>query len=184
MFMELTSVASSCPARSAFRVATGIAPRLITKPLDRVQPSLDYHLARFQPPLFAEALATSFGDRDRILKLDEPAPGMSHRCLDGDDHAGLQRPSCVVGLVRHRSIVNLAWRFMTDEAHAMRRKIQIGSVGRGVQGLVRRPENLGPYGAAADRAACLLLDLLDYAEKVNKLGVWLAQNAIRHKSPI
>jgi len=136
------------------------------------------------PPLFAEALATSFGDRDRILKLDEPAPGMSHRCLDGDDHAGLQRPSCVVGLVRHRSIVNLAWRFMTDEAHAMRRKIQIGSVGRGVQGLVRRPENLGPYGAAADRAACLLLDLLDYAEKVNKLGVWLAQNAIRHKSPI
>src|SRR6516164_2658453 len=86
-------------------------------------------------------------------------------------------PSRVVGLVRHRSIVNLAWRFMTDEAHAMRRKIQIGLVGRGVQGLVRRPENLGPYGAAADRAACLLVDLLDYAEKVNKLGVRLAQNA-------
>jgi hypothetical protein len=60
---------------------------------------------------------------------------------------------------------------MTHEA----RKIQICSVGRGIQGLVRRPENFSPYGAAADRAARLLLDLLNYTEKVNKLGVWLAQ---------
>ena len=59
----------------------------------------------------------------------------------------------------------------------MRRKIQISSVRRSVQRLVRCRENLGPNRATADRAACLLLDLLYHAEKVNKLGVRLTQNA-------
>jgi hypothetical protein len=41
------------------------------------------------PPLIAEALATFFGNRDGILELNEAAPGMRHRGLDGNDHVGL-----------------------------------------------------------------------------------------------
>ena len=40
------------------------------------------------PPLIAEAHATLFGDRDRILELDEASLRMRHRGLDGDDHDG------------------------------------------------------------------------------------------------
>src|SRR5271166_3477172 len=39
-----------------------------------------------------------------------------------------------------------------------------------------RRENLSSRGAAADRAARPLLDLLDHTQKVHKLGVRLAQN--------
>src|ERR1700737_4517481 len=69
------------------------------------------------PPLIAEALATLFGDRDRILELDEAALRMHHRGLDGDDHAGLQRPGRVIALIRHRPLASQARCFMTDEAH-------------------------------------------------------------------
>src|SRR6478752_1578222 len=65
---------------------------------------------------------------------------------------------------------------MTDEAHAMRHKVQICPVGRNVHKLMGRRENLSAYGAAADRAARPLLDLLDHTEKVHKLGIWLTQN--------
>src|ERR1700730_12474831 len=56
------------------------------------------------PPLIAEALATLFGDRDRILELDEAALRMRHRGLDGDDHAGLHRavrPKIIICTARY-----------------------------------------------------------------------------------
>src|ERR1700732_466651 len=65
---------------------------------------------------------------------------------------------------------------MTDEAHAMRHKIQMTPVGGGVHKLMGRRENLSPCSAAADRAARPLLDLLDHTKKVHKLGVRLTQN--------
>jgi hypothetical protein len=40
------------------------------------------------PPLIAEAYAPLFGDRNRVLELDEAAPRMRHRGLDGEDHVG------------------------------------------------------------------------------------------------
>jgi hypothetical protein len=56
---------------------------------------------------------------------------------------------------------------MTDEAHAMRHKIQIYPVGRGVHKLTGGRENLSPCGTATDRAARPLLDLLDHTDKVH-----------------
>src|SRR6516165_10039751 len=112
------------------------------------------------PSPIAEALATLFGYRDRVLELDKAALGMNHRGLDGNDHAGLQRPDRVIALIRHSPVAHQPWRFMTDEAHAMRRKIQIGPVGRGVHELIGRRENFSPGDAAADRTARSLLDLL------------------------
>ena len=72
------------------------------------------------PPLIAEAHATLFGDRDRILGLDEASLRMRHRGLDGDDHVGLQRPGRVIALIRRRPVARQARRFMTDEAHTSR----------------------------------------------------------------
>jgi hypothetical protein len=46
------------------------------------------------PRLIAEAHATLFGDRNRILELDEAALRMRHRGLDGEDHVGFQRQRC------------------------------------------------------------------------------------------
>src|SRR5271165_2071190 len=125
------------------------------------------------PPLIAEANATLFGDRNRILELDEAALRMRHCGLDGEDHVGLQRSGRVIALISPRLVAGQARRFMTDEAHAMRHKIQIYPVGRGVHKLMGRSENLSPCSAAADRAACPLLDFLDHTEKVHKLGIWL-----------
>src|ERR1700693_6562675 len=53
-------------------------------------------------PLIAEADAALFGDRNRILELDEAALGMRHRGLDRQDHFGLQRPGRVIALIRPR----------------------------------------------------------------------------------
>src|SRR5208282_3267886 len=128
------------------------------------------------PPLIAKAHATLFGDRNRVLELDEAALRMRHRGLDGEDHVGLQRPARVIALISPRLVVGQAWRFMTDEAHAMRHKIQIYPVGRGIHKLMGRRENLNPGSAAADRLARPLLDLLDHTKKVYKLGIWLTQN--------
>ena len=66
---------------------------------------------------------------------------MRHRGLDGDDHVGLQRPGRVIALISPL-VVGQAWCLMTDEAHAMRQKIQIYPVGRGVHRLMGRRENL------------------------------------------
>src|SRR5208283_4393549 len=81
------------------------------------------------PPLIAEAHATLFGDRNRILELDEAALRMRHCVLDGEDHVGLQRSGRVIALISPRLVAGQARRFMTDEAHAMRHKIQIYPVG-------------------------------------------------------
>src|ERR1700693_1128189 len=119
------------------------------------------------PPLIAEAYASLFGDRNRVLELDEAALRMRHRGLDGEGHVGLQRPGRVIALIGPRLVVGQARRFMTDEAHAMRHKIQIYPVGRGVHELTGGRENLSPCGTATDRAARPLLDLLDHTEKVH-----------------
>jgi hypothetical protein len=86
------------------------------------------------PPRIAEAPATLFGNRNRILELDEAALRMRHRALDGDDHAEFQRPIRVIALIHRLKLATLqARRFMSNEAHTMRHKIQIGPVGRTVQ---------------------------------------------------
>jgi len=86
------------------------------------------------PPRIAEALATLFGNRNRFLELDEAALRMRHRGLDGDDHVELQRPIRVIALIhRLTPATRQARRFMSNEAHAMRYKIQVDPVGRTVQ---------------------------------------------------
>ena len=59
-------------------------------------------------PLITEADATLFGDRNRILELDEAALGMRQRGLDRNHHAALQRPVRVVVVVGHRAGVGEA----------------------------------------------------------------------------
>jgi hypothetical protein len=74
-------------------------------PVPRTRPSLgsSYRLVP-APPIIAEALATLFGDRDRILELDEAALRMRHRGLDGEDHAGLKRQGRVIAVISPRLV--------------------------------------------------------------------------------
>jgi hypothetical protein len=110
---------------------------------------------------------------------------MRHCGLDGEDHVGLQRSGRVIALISPRLVVGQAWRLMTDEAHAMRHKIQIYPVGRGVHKLVGRRENLSPCSAAADRAArprCWISSIT--TRRSTSLASGLPRIPFRHKSPI
>src|ERR1700761_6298435 len=77
----------------------------------------------------ADAIAVNFkagGRHDhRIFELDEAATRMLQRGLDRNDHAGLERPIGIVGIVRNRTGAGEPRCFVADKPHAMRQKLDM-----------------------------------------------------------
>ena len=64
-------------------------------------------------------------DGHGVLKLDKATAWMLQRRLHRNDHAGFQRPLRIIGVVRDRTGIGQARRFVTDEPHAVGEKLVV-----------------------------------------------------------
>src|SRR5258705_3432434 len=127
--------------------------------------------------IIAEPFPSALRDRDGVLEFDEPTLRMQDRGFDRDHHAALERQVVVGGRIEHQALAGQMRSLMTDEPHAVGEKVEMRQLLRASRGLFRRRIDVAAARPRANRLARRLLNGLDLAEQVLKLGVRLADTA-------
>src|SRR5579872_1713591 len=115
----ITSLIRTPLSRPTKRVSISNGRLIFVSTLDQVGLGLRDAAAIPATSAIAETDPAVIGDSDRVLQFDEAASWMFQRRLDGNDHAGFQRPVDVIGGIGVCAPSGQARRFVTDQPHAM-----------------------------------------------------------------
>src|SRR5438067_11691621 len=128
-------------------------------------------------PGIAETFKSGLGHGNGILELDITALGVRQSRLDRHDHTGFERPVDVIGGIGNRAFTGQARRLMGNKTHAVGGEGDDLAVRRLAQRRRGRRIDLAADRAGPDRPASRLLNGVDVAQEILKLGVRLTEKA-------